>query len=123
MDAILPTHQEWHERATCRRGVAPEVFYSEAGGRRDDPASVLTTVGRGQRVCARCPVRRECLSSALRAETAKGSAWGVWRGVSVEDRHDPAIRGLPLSERLDILEARFREQAPRWLTPTEEIAT
>lgn len=47
----------------------------------------------------------------------------MYGGLSPRDRHDPAIGGLPLNEKLDVLEARFREQAPRWLLPTEEILT
>jgi hypothetical protein len=97
------------------------VFYSEAGGRSSDEGSELTTTGRAQRICSRCPVRRDCLADALESETAKGSSWGVWGGVSREDRHDPTLRDLPTSQRLDILEQRFRQQASRWLTPTEEI--
>jgi hypothetical protein len=115
---------DWHTQAACASPtVSQETFYVDAGGRSSDEGSDLTTTGRAQRICSRCPVRRSCLRDALTHETAKGSSWGVWGGVSPDDRHDPAIRDLPLSERLDILEARFREQAARWLTPTEEIAT
>jgi hypothetical protein len=97
------------------------VFYVEAGGRRDNEGSDLTATGRAQRICSRCGVRRDCLADALESETAKGSSWGVWGGVSREDRHDPALRDLPTSERLDILEARFRAQVARWLLPSERI--
>jgi len=119
----LPTFdlspQAWHARAACH-DAPTDLFYSEAGSRRDDGLSDLVTLGRPQRVCARCPIRRECLADALRAEQGT-LAFGVWGGVGPRDRHDPALRGMPLNEKLDALEARFREQVPHWLLPSEEI--
>ena len=114
----LPQPEAWHALAACR-DTATDLFISEPGGRKNDPASKLPTVGRAQRVCSRCPVRRPCLRSAL--VTEKSLAYGVWGGVSARDRN--ATRHLPLQERLDMLEQRFLEQAPKWLLPNEEIVT
>jgi len=67
---------EWWSLAACRH-VNPDLFF---------PASV-TGPGRAQAagakaVCARCPVRRDCLRYAL----AAGSVQGVWGGMSEEER-------------------------------------
>jgi hypothetical protein len=99
--------------------------------------------GRARRVPARCPVRRECLADALRYEDGRDNSltgrwdrrlpFGIWGGLTPAERHDKRIRHLPdcersrcagcrrLEETLDALEAVFRREAPRWLTPSETI--
>ncbi len=49
--------REWRMNAACR-GVDPELFFpaAEGGPARD------AQVAAAKAVCARCPVRRECLA-------------------------------------------------------------
>ena len=66
----------WTEYAACR-GTDPELFYpvSSAG-----PA--LEQAARAKAICARCTVRSDCLSWALRA----GEPDGVWGGTTPDER-------------------------------------
>ncbi|MDX3586705.1 WhiB family transcriptional regulator [Streptomyces europaeiscabiei] len=67
---------EWLRRAACV-GEDPELFFpvGTTGPAIDDVATA-------KRVCARCPVRRECLNWALgNRQTA-----GVWGGMGEEER-------------------------------------
>jgi hypothetical protein len=53
--------REWRERAACRAGLDPDLFFpaAESGAARD------AQVRAAKAVCARCPVRSECLDEAL----------------------------------------------------------
>lgn len=61
----------WMAAASCRE-VAPETFFPDDGG----------GVEVARRVCARCPVRDECLEFALSHHIAHG----VWGGKSERAR-------------------------------------
>ena len=67
---------EWWSLAACRH-VSPDLFFpiSATGPARAQGA-------RAKAVCARCPVRRDCLRYAL----AAGPVQGVWGGTSEEER-------------------------------------
>lgn len=60
----------WEERAACQQ-VDPALFTGPY-------------VGEAQRICRECPVRPECLATAL-AESPQHDA-GVWGGFTVEER-------------------------------------
>ena len=67
---------EWMTSALCAR-EDPELFFpvSAAGpALREELAA--------KRICARCPVRRSCLTWAL----TSGQAYGVWGGTNAEER-------------------------------------
>jgi WhiB family redox-sensing transcriptional regulator len=66
----------WAARGACRHSD-PELFFPVA---TRGPA--LRQLERAKRVCARCPVRIQCLDYAL--ET--GQDFGVWGGMSEEER-------------------------------------
>jgi hypothetical protein len=53
--------RQWRERAACRSGVDPDLFFpvAESGAARN------AQVRAAKAVCARCPVRSECLDEAL----------------------------------------------------------
>lgn len=75
---------EWQTRAACR-DMDPELFFPEVGpeGRVSQlpPFEVF-------RACRRCPVRGDCLKSAMsEVETA-----GFWGGTSEKDRRQPRRR-------------------------------
>ncbi len=58
----------WRQEARCRDGSASlvELFFSEQ----------LDDIGRAKAFCQPCPVRDECLASALE----RREPWGVWGG-------------------------------------------
>ena len=49
--------KQWRERAACRSGVDPDLFFpvAESGAARN------AQVRAAKAVCARCPVRSDCL--------------------------------------------------------------
>lgn len=68
----------WQEQAACS-GMTLDLFFSPDGERqrereRREQAAL--------RVCARCPVRRNCLDQALRAP----ENYGVWGGMTEDQR-------------------------------------
>jgi len=66
-----PAQAGWRRRAACaRRGVDPELFFPEQGG-RPEPA---------KRICARCPVRAACLDDALATRDEYGIRGGMTPG-------------------------------------------
>jgi WhiB family transcriptional regulator, redox-sensing transcriptional regulator len=67
---------EWLQRAACA-DENPELFFPVG---TTGPA--LREVDAAKRVCARCPVRGQCLSWAIRT----GQASGVWGGTGEEER-------------------------------------
>lgn len=59
----------WMDRAACR-GLPVSIFFPSSD---EDSAD-------GIAVCARCPVRAECL------EYASGEKYGIWGGASERER-------------------------------------
>jgi WhiB family redox-sensing transcriptional regulator len=70
------THTDWRHRAACR-DEDPELFFpiSEVG-----PAARQATEAKA--VCARCPVREQCLRYAL----DNGLDHGVFGGTTERER-------------------------------------
>lgn len=67
------TTSAWEESSACRH-EAPGLFFPS----RTDSLQVWEA----KRLCARCPVARECLDEAvLRGHT------GIWGGTTPEERH------------------------------------
>jgi WhiB family redox-sensing transcriptional regulator len=60
----------WRFRAECRT-ADPRLFFPS--GRYGD---------RAKRICARCPVRAECLHHALTV----GERHGIWGGTTADER-------------------------------------
>lgn len=65
----------WHEDAACV-GTDPDSFYPEPG------PGLMADIAAAKRVCARCPVRRDCLRYAL----DHGEREGIWGGLSPSER-------------------------------------
>ncbi|MDN5859342.1 MAG: WhiB family transcriptional regulator [Pseudonocardia sp.] len=53
--------RNWRDRAACRGGVDPELFFPV----EEDVAACADQVAAAKAVCGRCPVRRPCLDDAL----------------------------------------------------------
>jgi WhiB family redox-sensing transcriptional regulator len=73
----------WHERALCR-GMDTATFYAREGQRA---ASLREHERRAKEICSRCPVIQECLDYALAAR----EPWGVWGGMTVDERNALAV--------------------------------
>lgn len=74
------THDDWGAQAVCA-SVDPEIVFLDKGG-SPRPA---------KRVCARCPVAKECLRWALDT----GQAHGVWGGLTTLQRNQIRRRPAP----------------------------
>lgn len=65
----------WREFAACK-GVDPELFFPQYGGREgDEPTGAKI-------VCAGCVVRTACLNYAL----DNNEAFGIWGGKNESER-------------------------------------
>lgn len=64
---------EWMDRAACRY-ANPELFFPSCG----------ENIGEAKRICATCPVRKQCLDHALRERIEHG----VWGGLSERSRRE-----------------------------------
>lgn len=64
-------HDDWERDALCRE-VDPDLFFPEKG----EPST------QAKRICAQCPVRRQCLDKALE----RGERHGIWGGESERAR-------------------------------------
>ncbi|NUS44586.1 MAG: WhiB family transcriptional regulator [Mycobacteriaceae bacterium] len=70
-EALTSTTDAWRRAAICAQ-TDPEIFFPELGG----------SVREAKRLCARCPVRRDCLAHALQNREHHG----VWGGLSDNER-------------------------------------
>lgn len=77
--APLTGPDDWRSAAACR-SADPELFFpvSDFG-----PSLVQATEAKA--ICARCPVRRQCLAFALRTRQVHG----IWGGLTERERHVP----------------------------------
>lgn len=69
----LATALEWANRAACR-GYDLDAFFTDSKG----------GIERVKRICRPCPVRKQCLAEALRAEY--GSRYGIYGGLTPDER-------------------------------------
>lgn len=81
----FPHADSWAEFALCRE-VGTEMFYPEEGAGRGGNTAEIRAV---KSICHRCPVRRNCLDTALFYEctTAKYDRSGIWGGLTGRERH------------------------------------
>ena len=72
----LITRGHWRSAAACL-SADPELFFpiSYSG-------KALEQVAEAKAICAACPVRRECLTFALRTQESHG----IWGGMTEEER-------------------------------------
>lgn len=69
-------HSDWLARAECHQeSIDPEIFFPGDGIPRVIPPEVA-------KICMRCEVREECLSSAI----ANKEAFGIWGGKTPGER-------------------------------------
>ena len=93
---------EWEDFAACRDHPTPEIFYPRyALGFRITSEDMVPA----RRVCAKCPVRRQCLAHAF--GSLHSVRYGIWAGTSPSDRAKVLYR----TDRIDYLSRRF----DRWI--------
>lgn len=92
---------DWRGRAACSR-LDPDIFYPVGDG-----AYAREMTGIAKQACLSCPVRAECLRQAL--ET--GEQYGIWGGMTPEERRDLARRNM----RRRRIDAAVRMRGPRAL--------
>src|SRR5260370_38817788 len=73
---MLSTRRHWRSAAACRF-ADPDLFFPVSSS-----GQALEQVAEAKAICARCPVRRECLAFAQRT----GQLHGVWGGMSEQER-------------------------------------
>lgn len=93
--------QDWTEQAACR-DADPEVFTDPADG--DEIAQALST-------CARCPVARTCLNTAL-AHDQIGDL-GIWGGTTVAVRDQIRAGTLTRDDALHLQTGPYRHDRDR----------
>ena len=71
MSIAAATRPAWHQHGACR-GADPNLFFPARG----------ESVKEAKAVCARCPVRAECLEYALTNQ----EKFGIWGGLSERER-------------------------------------
>ena len=69
----------WESRAICREADA-RCFVPPMSGESTDERRVRESAAK--RICADCPVRRECLEYALRVR----EPFGIWGGLNETER-------------------------------------
>lgn len=72
---VLTPPPAWQGDAACV-AADPAMFFPDPG----------QTPGDAKRLCAVCPVARQCLDYALDLEQVEGSMPGVWGGLSTGER-------------------------------------
>jgi WhiB family redox-sensing transcriptional regulator len=74
--ALLITRGHWRSAAACR-SADPELFFPIS-----DSGKSLKQIAKAKAICAGCPVRRECLTFALRTQ----QVYGIWGGTTEKER-------------------------------------
>lgn len=80
----------WWDLAACR-SADPESFFPVSSTGADQ-----LNVTRAKAMCARCPIRQQCLEYAIDSH----EAYGIWGGTSEEERRLIAARRLRDLERV-----------------------
>ncbi|MFJ5263282.1 WhiB family transcriptional regulator [Streptomyces sp. NPDC088387] len=83
----------WREVAMCR-GEEPDLFFPIGAG-TSGPTLIQTEEAKA--VCARCPVRQQCLDWAVKVHPVDG----IWGGTTESERRD-LLRDPSASARLRV---------------------
>ncbi len=81
-------HWDWQLQAACRPLDSTRFFHPD----NERGAARANRIAAAKAVCARCPVIAECGAHALRVR----EPYGVWGGMSEEDREDILAGRLPV---------------------------
>lgn len=67
---------EWRDSAACA-GVDTALFFPDGGQHSG---------AHGKAICARCPVKADCLDYAM--SQPGEHVWGIWGGTTAADRRE-----------------------------------
>lgn len=83
VDPIHGRHNtEWMTDAACAQiGPADTYYYPDKGVTTEPAKRVCNTI---------CPVRQQCLAYAMATEQYRADRFGVWGGLSPQEREDLA---------------------------------
>lgn len=84
-DSVDPRDAGWQERALCRGADANLFFPPQSPELKEER---LAREAQAKEICARCPVRRECLAFAL----ATREPHGIWGGLNEVERRQLQTR-------------------------------
>ena len=74
--------EQWRKHAACR-AHDPMLWYPEYGSHGPGTAKKKAAQDAAAKaICAQCPVRRDCLHSALE----RGERHGIWGGLNEDER-------------------------------------
>ncbi|MCX8559801.1 WhiB family transcriptional regulator [Mycolicibacterium mucogenicum] len=74
--------EDWRAHAVCRHHD-PMLWYPEYGSHGPGSAKKKAEQDRSAKaICAQCPVRRECLDSAVK----RRERHGIWGGLNEDER-------------------------------------
>lgn len=105
---------DWRDRAACV-GHDSETWFPLATANQRGPAvAVQAQIEQAKAVCADCPVRQTCLEWALTTP----EPWGIWGGLTEEER--AALRMPGLTQR-EAASARAAEEAQRRAARDEQV--
>jgi len=74
---VAAEERHWRSAAACR-SCDPDLFFPVSSS-----GLSLRQVAEAKKICARCPVRTQCLAFTLRTRQVHG----VWGGTSEQDRY------------------------------------
>ena len=81
----LPALPDWTEHADCAGGDTDHDFFPHP--------TDYAGIARGKRICADCPVRVDCLGWALHLERSRERRYGIYGGLTPDERHRLATKG------------------------------
>jgi len=87
----------WWRHAACR-GMSLSLFYGPTGPPRESKEDLRAREAAARRVCASCPVMRECLAAEL--ELSSCDQYGVYGGTTERERRKMIVRMVGHGRRL-----------------------
>jgi WhiB family transcriptional regulator, redox-sensing transcriptional regulator len=75
-------HEDWRADGACMH-ADPDLFFPVSATGR-----ALEQIAQAKALCARCPVRQECLDFAYEHDVIHG----IWGGTTPEDRQQARLR-------------------------------
>jgi WhiB family redox-sensing transcriptional regulator len=87
---VAPTRDDWQLDAACRETDGSWFFPPE----RERESARLKRVAKAKTVCRQCPVLADCRAYAVRV----GEPFGVWGGLSEDERPQPDDQARKVSE-------------------------
>lgn len=82
-------YYSWMGEAACTGRLDLDTAFFPEG---TQPRSYRRATAPAVALCAACPVAAQCLEYALGFERGRAGRWGVWGGMTPDERQDAAVR-------------------------------